>query len=157
MPGTFNRYFILLPWIFHWDFHMDAWALSIDISLYCLGYFIGIFIWMPGAFNRYFIILPCIFHWDFHIDAWVLSIAISLYCLGYFIGVLMCFIMKFIQDEIKTNSYSKSNISTKFISPASDLYHLYPTPALHHPQSPIVNHLLMLQVWTSYTYQPMLG
>ena len=60
---------------------MDAWVLSIDISLYCLGYFIWSFIWMPGcfqqifyyialdislgfsygclgAFNRYFILLP---------------------------------------------------------------------------------------------------
>ena len=68
---------------------MDAWALSIDISLYCLGYFIGIFIWMPGAFNRYFILLPWIFHWDFHMNAWALSIDISFYCLGYFIGIFI--------------------------------------------------------------------
>jgi hypothetical protein len=80
MPGIVNRYFILLPRIFHGAFHMDAgyfqWIFhswpqdislhisygclefSIDISFCSPGYFIGIFIWMPGIFQLIFHSIP---------------------------------------------------------------------------------------------------
>jgi hypothetical protein len=97
----FNRYFILFPRIFHWDFHTDAWHFSIDISL---GFSYGCL----AFFNRYFILFPRIFHSDFHMDAWhfqwifhsipqdislgfsygclAFSIDISFYSPGYFIA-----------------------------------------------------------------------
>jgi hypothetical protein len=108
MPGIVNRYFILLPRIFHGAFHMDAgyfqWIFhswpqdislhisygclefSIDISFCSPGYFIGIFIWMPGIFQLIFHSIPQDISLEFSYGCLAFSIDISFYSPGYFIA-----------------------------------------------------------------------
>ena len=76
-PGTFNGFFILVPWVFHcqchiipwcfqWIFHSCTLGISLSISYHSLALSMDFSFLYLGYFIVNFIYIPCYVQWIFH-------------------------------------------------------------------------------------------